>query len=119
MAGQLRGHRPWPGTHVLQPDDSDQYAPRQSVVFSCPRGHTITVPLALEVEIPPTWRCPAHGIDSACTLNPSPAPKSKPLRTHWDMLLERRSIPELEELLAERLNELRNHHAVSQRPAIG
>jgi uncharacterized small protein (DUF1192 family) len=27
----------------------------------------------------------------------------KPARTHWDMLLERRSIAELEEVLAERL----------------
>jgi hypothetical protein len=32
---------------------------------------------------------------------------SKPARTHWDMLLERRSIPELEELLEERLTLLR------------
>ena len=29
------------------------------------------------------------------------------MRTHWDMLLERRSIPELEELLEERLALLR------------
>ncbi|MGB7425370.1 MAG: RNA polymerase-binding protein RbpA, partial [Ornithinimicrobium sp.] len=32
---------------------------------------------------------------------------TKPQRTHWDMLLERRSIPELEELLEERLTLLR------------
>ena len=29
--------------------------------------------------------------------------EGKVARTHWDMLLERRSIPELEELLEERL----------------
>jgi len=28
-------------------------------------------------------------------------------RTHWDMLLERRTVPELEELLEERLSLLR------------
>ncbi|MBP8921019.1 MAG: RNA polymerase-binding protein RbpA, partial [Micropruina sp.] len=33
---------------------------------------------------------------------------TKPPRTHWDMLRERRSIEELEELLAERLGEIRN-----------
>ncbi len=36
-----------------------------------------------------------------------PEPEAKPVkhvRTHWDMLLERRSIPELEELLEERLD---------------
>jgi hypothetical protein len=31
----------------------------------------------------------------------------KPARTHWDMLLERRSREELEEILAERLAVLR------------
>ena len=39
-----------------------------------------------------------------------PEPEAKPVkhqRTHWDMLLERRSIPELEELLEERLTLLR------------
>jgi hypothetical protein len=33
--------------------------------------------------------------------------EEKPARTHWDMLRERRSIAELEDLLAERLNLLR------------
>ena len=31
----------------------------------------------------------------------------KPARTHWDMLLERRSVKELEEILEERLELLR------------
>jgi hypothetical protein len=31
----------------------------------------------------------------------------KPARTHWDMLLERRSIKELEDILTERLELLR------------
>jgi len=34
--------------------------------------------------------------------------EEKPPRTHWDMLRERRSIAELEDLLAERLNLLRS-----------
>ena len=34
-----------------------------------------------------------------------PEPKKvKPQRTHWDMLLERRSVEELDELLKERLD---------------
>ena len=31
----------------------------------------------------------------------------KPVRTHWDMLLERRSVKELEDILKERLELLR------------
>ena len=37
------------------------------------------------------------------TPRPPEAKKGKPARTHWDMLLERRSVAELEEVLAERL----------------
>ena len=33
--------------------------------------------------------------------------ETKPPRTHWDMLRERRSIPELEDILAEQLDKLR------------
>ncbi len=35
------------------------------------------------------------------------AKAEKPARTHWDMLLERRSISELEDILTERLELLR------------
>ena len=38
----------------------------------------------------------------------SGAKEEKPARTHWDMLRERRSIAELEDLLAERLTLLRS-----------
>ncbi|HEX3925692.1 MAG TPA: RNA polymerase-binding protein RbpA, partial [Streptosporangiaceae bacterium] len=37
-----------------------------------------------------------------------PAPKKvKPPRSHWDMLMERRSVADLEEVLAERLAVIR------------
>ncbi|HEV7907549.1 MAG TPA: RNA polymerase-binding protein RbpA, partial [Pseudonocardiaceae bacterium] len=59
-------------------------------------------------EVPPTWECRLHGAESKIIDGVEPeAKKTKPPRTHWDMLLERRSIPELEELLDERLEELR------------
>ena len=49
---------------------------------------------------------------------PLPEEKAiKPSRTHWDMLLERRSIPELEELLEERLELLRASGAAARRSA--
>jgi hypothetical protein len=39
--------------------------------------------------------------------------KAKPPRTHWDMLLERRSISELEEVLNERLDMLKQRRSRS------
>ena len=41
------------------------------------------------------------------------AKKGKAPRTHWDMLLERRSIEDLEEVLAERLEVLRGRRTRS------
>ena len=57
--------------------------------------------------------CPRSGSAAAAarpssSTGPEVTPKeTKHVRTHWDMLLERRSIPELEELLEERLTLLR------------
>ena len=71
-----------------------------------------STPLLVEAEIPPTWECRC-GADAK--LKDGPAAEVKPVkapRTHWDMLLERRSIPELEELLEERLTLLRESRGV-------
>ncbi len=47
-----------------------------------------------------------------------PEPKKvKPPRTHWDMLLERRSVEELEELLKERLEIIKTSVAADEPPA--
>ena len=71
----------------------------------CPPDRVVT--LADDAEIPGTWLC-RNGMEGTLIEGDVPEPKKvKPPRTHWDMLLERRSIPELEELLEERLTLLR------------
>ena len=40
---------------------------------------------------------------------------AKPPRTHWDMLRERRSIEELDELLTERIDQLRSRRRSAAR----
>ncbi len=53
---------------------------------------------------PGTWPC-KNGLEGTLIDGDLPEPKKvKPPRTHWDMLLERRSIEELEELLKERMD---------------
>ena len=75
--------------------------------YECPNGHKIELPFSVEAEIPPTWECRC-GADALLVGGAVPEAKQvKHQRTHWDMLLERRSIPELEELLEERLTLLR------------
>jgi hypothetical protein len=84
------------------------------VAYACPKGHEFTVSFADDAESPMIWECRLHGDESRLFDGAAPEPKkAKPPRTHWDMLLERRSIPELEELLDERLNELRGRRTRS------
>lgn len=80
---------------------------RQITTYVCDEGHRTELPFSVEAEIPSTWECRCGKLGKLLD-GPEPELKpTKPARTHWDMLLERRSIPELEELLEERLALLR------------
>lgn len=82
----------------------DRIAARRSVSYACPRGHDFTVTFADDAEVPDVWECRQHGADAAVDDDVNRGPKRpQKVRTHWDMLRERRSIPELEVLLTERL----------------
>ena len=104
----LRGSRL--GSISYESDRHTEFAPRLRAVYDCPQGHESTVPFAAEAEIPSIWECRVCG--SPALLRDGAAPeqkKTKPARTHWDMLLERRTAAELEEVLAERLAVLHDH----------
>jgi hypothetical protein len=102
----LRGSRL--GAVSYENDRNHDLAPRRSVNYACPNGHEFEVPFSDDAEIPATWECRLHGSESKIIDGNQPEQKkTKPPRTHWDMLLERRSTDELEELLNERLEELR------------
>ena len=74
--------------------------PGERVVFRL-RGVT-------EADVPALWECPRCGAEARATSGIEPEVKAeKPARTHWDMLLERRSVKELEDILTERLELLR------------
>jgi len=61
-----------------------------------------------EAEVPAIWECPRCGAEALSVAGIEPEAKvEKPARTHWDMLLERRSEKELEAILKERLELLR------------
>jgi RNA polymerase-binding protein len=106
----LRGTRL--GATSYENDRNTDLAPRQEVSFDCPNGHHFSVPFAAEAEIPTTWECRVCGAAAITVTGELPAQKkAKPPRTHWDMLLERRSIEDLEEVLAERLAVIRADRA--------
>jgi hypothetical protein len=102
----LRGSRL--GAVSYETDRDHDLAPRQAARYGCPKGHEFDVPFADDAEFPGTWECRLHGATSELIGGSAPeAKKVKPPRTHWDMLLERRSTAELEELLNERLDLLK------------
>jgi RNA polymerase-binding protein len=103
----LRGTRL--GATSYETDRDTDLAPRHEVSFDCPKGHHFTVPFAADAELPATWECRVCGATAITVTGELPTPKkSKPARTHWDMLLERRSIEDLEAVLAERLAAIRS-----------
>ena len=105
------------GAQSLESDVGVQPAARQDVTYHCPNGHIVVVPLSVEADVPSLWecRCGAQALREDAEV---PTQKAvKPARTHWDMLMERRTTAELEELLAERLALLRSGALTSRRSA--
>ena len=101
----LRGNRMV--TFSLETTENVVPSDRQMTTYVCPQGHRTELPFSVEADIPLTWECRC-GAEARLLDGPEPDKKpAKHVRTHWDMLLERRSIPELEELLEERLQLLR------------
>ena len=98
----LRGSRL--GAVSYETDRNHDLAPRQVARYRTDNGEEFDVPFADDAEIPGTWLC-RNGMEGTLIEGDVPEPKKvKPPRTHWDMLLERRSVEELEELLKERLD---------------
>ena len=90
----LRGSRL--GAVSYESDRNTELAPRQTREYLCVKGHQFEVPFAVDAEVPTTWECKFDGSVARLVDGSEPEQKkAKPPRTHWDMLLERRSIAEL------------------------
>lgn len=101
----LRGSRL--GAVSYETDRDHDLAPRRFARYRTPSGEDFDIPFADDAEIPSTWQC-RNGQEGVLFEGGSQeAKKVKPPRTHWDMLMERRSEAELEDLLNERLELLK------------
>ena len=108
----LRGARL--GGQSFEDERGIEFAARQQVGYKCTRGHTFEITMSVEADVPATWECPRCGAEGLSIDGIEREEKAeKPVRTHWDMLLERRSIEELEEILNERLAELKARRTAS------
>ena len=105
MGEAMRGSRLGTTSYEV---DSGVYAARELTTYVCENQHRQTMPFAAEAdEIPDTWPCAcgSSGVRQGVQIQSGPEPKH--VRTHWDMLLERRSIKDLEGILKERLEVVR------------
>ena len=97
------------GTKSFEGETGVEFAPRRTLGFDCTAGHHFGIVFAEEADMPATWDCPRCGEPATRSDGFSAEAKDvKPVRTHWDMLRERRSVSELEDLLAERLSLLKS-----------
>lgn len=98
------------GAKSFEDEEGIEFAERQVIGFDCPENHHFDLTFAVEAELPMEWECAKCGRTALRSDGSRAEAKAgKPVRTHWDMLRERRSIKELETLLTERLQLLRTN----------
>lgn len=85
-------------------------SPRQTISYTCQNQHVSELIFAAEVEIPDFWECKKCSLsakrDDLISDNEAQVVE-KTVRTHFDLLLERRSRDELEVILQEALADLK------------
>jgi hypothetical protein len=106
----LRGMRL--GSQSMQSESGVEFSPRKKSTYRTEEGTTFEVTFSADAEVPEIWQSPRTGQEGRLVgddgdLVPIEEAETKAPRTHWDMLLERRTRAELEELLEERLELLR------------
>lgn len=99
------------GALSYERDDNVEPAERCIVRYECAKGHATLVPFFVDAEdIPLDWSCRCgRQAQAAYTVPNMAVPEEKAerhVRSHWDMLMERRTIADLEKLMAERLAEI-------------
>lgn len=106
----LRGMRL--GSQSLQSEEGVELSDRKRAVYQTDSGETFDIVFSADADVPQSWSEPRSGREGRLLGDDGipvevAAEDVKAPRTHWDMLLERRSREELEELLEERLQFLR------------
>ncbi|MEO7544808.1 MAG: RNA polymerase-binding protein RbpA [Terrimesophilobacter sp.] len=114
----LRGMRL--GAQSLQSEEGVTFSPRRRSTYQLDDGSTFEVTFSADAEVPTQWESPKSGREGRLLGdNGQPVPLEevdvKVPRSHWDMLLERRTREELQELLDERLAYLRARRGKKQK----
>ena len=99
------------GAQSLESEVGVSYSPRTRNTYQCPNGHFSELVFAQDAELPSTWQCKSCPSQATLLTNGKitklDIDELKTPRSHWEMLLERRSKEELEEILKERISYIR------------
>ena len=109
MSESMRGMRL--GSQSLESDRGVVFEPRVAVDFLCANNHKISLFFSQEAVLPEVWDCTSCSLPAIRLVNGSPIQvttiAADEKRSHYDMVLERRTRAELEELLDEKLAQIR------------
>jgi hypothetical protein len=113
MPESMRGMRL--GSLSMEREEGVELAARRSITFVCENDHEFKLAFALEAEIPNTWDCKVCHTKSS-RLRDGELVRDISLqveapRSHFDMVLERRTRAELEALLEEVLADVKKRRA--------
>lgn len=109
---QLRGTRL--GSISSETEEGVEFVDRQNVTFRTDDGEEFTVTFMTGVELPYDWTSPrtskvGRRVDAKGKLiegvDPNAPSPAAPTVTHWEQLMKRRTIEELEVILADRIAE--------------
>lgn len=99
------------GAQSLESEIGVSYSPRTKHSYQCPSGHLSEIVFAQDAELPNFWQCKSCQMQAQLLTDGKliklEIDELKTPRSHWEMLLERRSKEELEEILKERLSYIR------------
>lgn len=121
---RLRGTRL--GAISLESEEGVDFVSTQNVIFRTEDGEEFTVTFMAGVDLPFDWNSPHTGktgrrLDAKGKpvegLDPNAPTPLAPTVTHWEQLLKRRTVEELEVILAERREEMRAQGAFNGRAA--
>lgn len=99
------------GSQSLESEVGVEYSPRTTYNFLCPNSHSSEVVFAQDADLPESWQCKSCPELGTLLKDGKPITLSigeiKTPKSHWDMLLERRTKVDLELILKERLSYIR------------
>jgi hypothetical protein len=106
------------GAQSLENEVGVNFVERQNYSYRCGNGHTTDLVFAADAEVPELWQCRQCSEEASLVKDGKfvelEITHDRPGRSHWEMLLERRTKEELEEILQERIDYIKARRATGK-----